>query len=106
MKGEDKKWLLIEGCFICSNPDDQTMQSYLVERGAKVLMAFQGTLFSSLYNLYHLNFVILYLESVHLMAAPTLWLDLKKKWITAQAIVQIKKHTATVRKDFLKHIEI
>lgn len=46
MKGEDKKWLLIDGCFICLNPDDQTMQSYLVQKGAKVLMGFQSTLFS------------------------------------------------------------
>lgn len=46
MKGEDKKWLLIDGCFICLNPDDQTMQSNLVQKGAKVLMGFQSTLLS------------------------------------------------------------
>lgn len=41
IKGEDKKWLLIDGCFICVNPDDQTMQSNWVQRGVKVLMGFQ-----------------------------------------------------------------
>lgn len=46
MKGEDKKWLLIDGCFICLNPDDQTMQSNLVQKGSKVPMALQTTLFS------------------------------------------------------------
>lgn len=43
IKGEDKKWLLIDGSFICVNPDDQTMQSKLVQKGAEVLMGFQNT---------------------------------------------------------------
>lgn len=46
MKGGDKKWLLIDGRFICFNPDDQTMQSNLVQKGAKVLMGSQSALFS------------------------------------------------------------
>lgn len=39
MKGEDEKWLLIDGPLICSNPD-HTMQSNGVQRGAKGLMGF------------------------------------------------------------------
>lgn len=46
MKVGDKKWLLIDGHFICFSPDDQTMQSNLVQRGAKVLMGFQSALVS------------------------------------------------------------
>lgn len=48
MKGEDKKWLLIDSRFICLNPDNQTMQSNLAQKGAKVLMVFQTTLVSLL----------------------------------------------------------
>lgn len=48
MKGKDKKWLLIDSRFICLNPDNQTMQSNLAQKGAKVLMVFQTTLVSLL----------------------------------------------------------
>lgn len=41
MKDEGKKWLLIDGRFICSSPDDQTMQSSSVWRRAKELMGSQ-----------------------------------------------------------------
>lgn len=40
MKGEDKKWLLIDCRFIYLDPDDHTMQSNSDQEGAKVLMGF------------------------------------------------------------------
>lgn len=46
MKGEDKKWLLIDSHFICLGSDDHTMQSNSIQEGAKVLMDFQTSYFA------------------------------------------------------------
>lgn len=83
MKGEDKKWLLIDGRFICLNPDDQTMQSNLVQKGAKVLMGFQSTLFTVV-KFTSSPFCYLASEAFHLMPVLALWL-------TVYGITQIYK---------------
>ncbi len=97
MKVWDKKWLLIDGRFICFNPDDQTMQSNLVERGAKVLMGFRE-LYSHLYSLYLCNFVISY-QAFHLMPVHAFELDLKIKNSLLQDITHINKRRHTDRLD-------